>query len=118
MTGFMLALAGLTCGDGGPGAGAAPVRTSAGRWVGTFKGRSAPEGVPVEWDNDRGKLTLEVHRQVIPVEPAHFAPVAGHVLLTLRGRPVLARCEWRAGEVRLYMGPGEVMTLRPAPRKP
>ncbi len=40
MTGFMLALAGLTCGDGGPGLGAAatPVAVSLGegRWEGTW----------------------------------------------------------------------------------
>lgn len=47
MTGIVLALAGLTCGDGGPGTGAAaePVaREIAGSWVGRFHEEAGPGG--------------------------------------------------------------------------
>jgi hypothetical protein len=50
MTGLVLALAGLTCGDGGPRAGAATARVTAGldgEWSGT-------------WDNGNGTPPLRV----------------------------------------------------------
>ena len=44
MTGFVLALAGLTCGDGGPGAGAAREAVEV----------SGGNPLPAKWDNDAG----------------------------------------------------------------
>ena len=56
MTGFVLALAGLTCGDGGPGAGAAREAVEVsfeGIWVGAVQVNGG-NPLPAKWDNDAG----------------------------------------------------------------
>src|SRR5947209_5234671 len=61
MTGFVLALAGLTCGDGGSGAGAAQEAVAVsfeGRWVGRLEG-SGGKPVPVEWNNTLGNAQVD-----------------------------------------------------------
>ena len=119
MMGVVLALAGLTCGDGGPGAGAAtaPAWSAAGRWVGTLHARVP---VRVDWDNDRGAVTFEAPGLTpATVEPAHFTPLGGgQVLLEFERFSGMARCEWREGQLRIY-DKRSVYVLRPAaPRKP
>jgi hypothetical protein len=55
MTGFVLALAGLACGDGGQGVGAAREAVEVsfeGIWVGTVEVNGKP--LPAKWDNDVG----------------------------------------------------------------
>jgi hypothetical protein len=61
MAAVVLALTGLTAGGGGPGAGLAhgEVEVSfAGQWEGTLRRRGAAEGHHIDWDNDRGFLTV------------------------------------------------------------
>jgi hypothetical protein len=61
MTGVVLALAGLACGDGGPSAGAAREAVAVsfeGRWVGTVQ-VSGGKPVPVEWDNATGSVWVD-----------------------------------------------------------
>ena len=56
MTGFMLALAGFTCGDGGQGAQAAREAVEVsfeGIWVGAVEVNSG-NPLPAKWDNDAG----------------------------------------------------------------
>ncbi len=120
MTGVVLALAGLTAGDGGPGTGAAsaPVRSCAGRWVGTCYVGFTKRTVTVAWDNGRGELKLTSPRvEVGLVERASFMTGGGQVFWTLGDRNGVGRCEWLAGQLRLYMGQN-VWALRPAPREP
>jgi hypothetical protein len=61
MTGVVLVLAGLTCADGGSGAGAAREAVAVsfeGRWVGTLEGNGV-KPVPVEWDNTRASAWVD-----------------------------------------------------------
>jgi hypothetical protein len=56
MTGFVLALAGLTAGDSGPGVGAAREAVAIsfeGIWVGTVEVNGG-RPLPAKWDNDAG----------------------------------------------------------------
>jgi|SRR5215469_17184816 len=118
MTGIVLALAGLACGDGGPGMGAAtaPAWSAAGRWVGTCY---ALKPIRVDWDNGRGVATLEAPGLKPQTSSQwHFTPLGGGQVLLEFGRfSELARYEWSEGWLRIY-GRQNPFVLRPTSRKP
>ncbi len=124
MAGVVLALAGLTYADGGPGlsAATAPVWSAAGRWVGTRQSEMMvkwdidPE--EFEWDNERGEYTTSFCFRKITIKPAHFVPLGGgKMLLQFDWVKRWARYEWREGQLRIY-DRGTVYSLCPAPHKP
>jgi hypothetical protein len=129
MTGIVLALAGLTAGDGGPAVDAAigPVeRPLVGEWVGSL--RTVPPGatglkpVPVEWDLGRGRVRMAGVRWA--ADSRLVAVGNGHIRVTIGGKSKLHTCRWDGPEVRIDMPTAKPevraeMALHPAaPRKP
>jgi hypothetical protein len=121
MTGIVLALSGLTCGDGGTGAGASVEPASIsfeGRWVGTAQ-RGAEKPIPIEWDNIAGSLTLVKAWK----SDASFQ-ASGPRAVTLTLQASVYRGTFTLDRDRLILranvdGNILVVTLRPAaPRKP
>lgn len=91
MTGIVLALAGLTCGDAGQGAGAAREAAEVsfdGIWVGTVQ-VSGGKPLPVKWDNDVGGV-FWVGLDVGPASSGTIANFArsgpGAILVTSLGQ--------------------------------
>jgi hypothetical protein len=130
-TGVVLALAGLACGDGGPGMGAATARAApalTGEW----------EGHPVLWfwfdGPPVGYIAVELVAVLGPSRVVIYSTnERGAVCAAVDGRPCLGLCEMSAGCVLLCVGaaPGawphkvgpedrtETYVLKPAaPRKP
>jgi hypothetical protein len=138
MTGFVLALAGLTCGDGGPGAGAATAAVAEspmpldGEWEGTARlGRSEL----CEARYSGGKLTLRWPKgRMGCASPFELRPAGrGRARLTLSGRPLPAILRYEGRRLLVCYGDGKhgpprsfapdpntvLLTLRQAaPRKP
>ncbi len=134
MTGVVLALAGLTCGDGGPGTGAPDARVLAnplaGSWVGTWRSRTGAtyraelrEGVVrafeangrvrfafrVVWEGD-GRLRVTGGGE--RVWPGIYRLDGGRlVLCSASGYPAPRPGSFFAPDTDLF-------TLRPAPRQP
>jgi hypothetical protein len=134
MTGIVLALAGLACGDGGPGTGAAraPVVVRfEGRWVGTF--RSWRLDYPAELTG--GELHITERRGGGTGPPAPFALTAESerwVRVRWGKETRLGIYKWERGHVVICFGARNgqrpesfdgfrnfLLTLKPAaPRKP
>jgi hypothetical protein len=133
MTGFVLALAGLTCGDAGPGLGAARAPVApvfAGEWEGTY----SAEGVVYTVEVRAGELSLSVGRDHIGEVP--FALVReGEGLVHMKmhgyrypgiyrlevGRVLCCVAAERGGtRPRAFKVTSQsiLIVLRPAPRKP
>jgi hypothetical protein len=134
MTGIVLALAGLSCGDGGPKVDAAigPVeRPLVGEWVGEF--RIVPPGalglkpVPVEWDLGGGRMRAAGIGRLPPgrwaADSRLVAVGNGHIRVTISGKSELHTCRWHGSEVHIDLPSTKPevrieLVLRPAPRKP
>jgi hypothetical protein len=117
MAGIVLALAGLTPGDGGPGIGAAraPVEVSfVGKWEGTLQVPTTAGGavLPVKWDFERGEFRLGG----APLLRDFRLNAVGNrcVRATHFGKPMLHTCRWHGLEVRIHSAEdGQVLLLRP-----
>ncbi len=116
MTGVVLALAGLTCGDGGPGMGAATAPAWVNPCAREWEGHPWGDGRPIllcRYRLRKGVLLIEGPR-TFAVWTTVFRP---------DGALVVRRCEtWKysLSGGRLFLRPGDgLIVLHPAaPRKP